>query len=398
MNIGIYSLWIKKVIRKFFHDRCLVDASALSYVTILSLVPIIVITFSFFSAFATLATVKEKLLGYLLKFMLPGSATAVMEYVTKFSAKSKTLGIWGVIALIFLAFSLFSSTEESFNRIWGIHRNRPLPNRLFIFTNILFWLPLLLGLSFYMSTKIALVPYLGIFSKIYLSLLPLFISLLAFTFSYLVIPAVRVKLKAAFVGGVLSALLWELAKHLFDFFVAKSFSFQAFTVLYGPLVVLPVFLVWVYLCWIITLLGAEVTFFSHHGIRVDVGKGACLAGFVVTTAVLCRLAKKFEEGGGGAPEDELVGNGVSISALRGVMGALEKKGLVASSEKGYFLLVPPDKIELGRLLDILLPEEESLMEESVNAIAEKIKSSLNGVTLAHLLKEDVQTVSPETQR
>ena len=375
--------WIKGVVLKFFRDQCIVDASALSYVTILSLVPLIVVTFSIFSAFASLEALRERILDYLLKFMVPGSASAVANYITGFSAKAKTMGFGGLVALFSLAFSLFSASEQSLSKIWKVKRSRTFINRIFVFTNILFWVPLLLGASFYLSTKVAFIPYLGGLARLYFMILPLAISWIAFSFFFFIVPPCKVKLSAAVAGGGVAAVLWEIAKHLFDVFVTHTFSIKAFSVLYGSLMFFPVFLIWIYLCWVITLLGAEVAYAVHYGGNWEDTR-PCVAGFLTSVLLLLRLARGFMEGRGPMAEEELV-NGVGLEATRAILGVLAKEGVVAETEEGYILARPPETVRVKDLLDMFLPP--SAREEGLQALLELLEEALGARSLRTLLEE-----------
>ena len=375
--------WVRGVVVKFFRDRCIVDASALSYVTILSLVPLIVVTFSLFSAFASLAALRERILDYLLKFMVPGSASAVANYITGFMAKAKAMGLGGLVALFSLAFSLFAASEQSLSKIWKVKRSRTYINRIFVFTNILFWVPLLLGASFYLSTKVAFIPYLGGFSRIYFTLLPLVISWVAFSFFLFIVPPCRVKLSAAVVGGGVSALLWELAKHLFDIFVTHTFSIKAFSVLYGSLMFFPVFLIWIYLCWVITLLGAEVSYAVHYGGNWDDGR-PCVAGFFTSLALLVRLARGFVEGKGPIREEDLA-VGIGLEATRGILEVLVKEGIVIEAEEGYVLARPPESLLIRDLLVLFL--FPSVADKGIRALIQHLEDALGGKSLKTLLEE-----------
>ena len=382
--------WVKEVVKKFMGDRCTMDALALSYVTILSLVPLIVVTFSLLSSFATLAAVKERLLSYLLQFLVPGSASAVVEYITGFSTKAKALGLGGLLALFSLAFSLFSSAEQSMSRIWRVKRSRTFVNKLFVFSNILFWVPLLLGASFYLSTKVALVPYLGGFSRLYFILLPLLISWLAFSFFFLIVPPYRVSILAAVSGGSVAAVLWELAKNGFDIFVAHAFSIKAFSVIYGSLVIFPVFLIWIYLCWVITLLGAEVSFMVHYRGTCENGR-PCIAGFFMSVTLLTRLTKGFLQGRGPVSEREVV-SGLGLDVARGVLKVLEDEGFIVEAENGYILVKPPERVFLRELVGLFVPQD--IGQGEVKGLISKIEGSLGEVSIMDLAKEDTTPLTP----
>ncbi len=381
-NEKAWGHWVKGVIIKFLRDQCIVDASALSYVTILSLVPLIVVTFSLLSAFASLAALKERILDYLLKFMVPGSASAVVNYITGFSAKAKTIGLGGLIALFSLAFSLFSAAEQSLSRIWKVKRSRTFINRLFVFTNILFWVPLLLGASFYLSTKVAFIPYLGGLSRLYFMVLPLLISWIAFSFFLLIVPPCRVKIPAAVAGGGVAAVLWELAKHGFDVFVSHTFSIKAFSVLYGSLMVFPVFLIWIYLCWTITLLGAEVSYVVQYRGHWEDGI-PCVAGFLSSVLLLVRLARGFKKGEGPLLEEDLA-SGIGVEAARGILDVLEEVGMVVETEEGYMLARPPESIFLKDLVRLFMPQEVG--REGLEALVDRLEEALGEETLISFVK------------
>ena len=373
----------KEVMQKFLKDQCLVDASALSYVTVLSLVPLIVVTFSFFSAFTSLAMVKGKLLNYLLKFMVPGSASAVVNYITSFSAKAKTIGLGGLLAFFSLAFSLFSSAEQSLSKIWKVKKTRSFINRLFVFTNILFWVPLLLGSSFYISTKVAFVPYLGGLTKLYFIIFPIFISWIAFTFFLFIVPPCKVKIQAAMIGGGVASILWELAKHGFDLFVTHALSIKAFLVLYGSLVIFPVFLIWIYLCWTITLLGAEAAYIiQYKGVWEDAKP--CVSGFTTAILLLTRVAKGFIKGKGALPVEELA-HGIGLETTRNIMNALENLGFVTETEQGYLLSKPPETIFLKDMIGLFQPS--SMEKESIKDLLKPLEDAMGKKTLLNLIKE-----------
>ncbi len=372
-----------EVMQKFLKDRCLVDASALSYVTILSLVPLIVVTFSFLSAFTSLAMVKGKLLDYLLKFMVPASASAVVNHITSFSDKAKTIGLGGLLAFFSLAFSLFSAAEQSLSKIWKVKKNRSFINRLFVFTNILFWVPFLLGSSFYISTKVVFVPYLGGLTKLYYIIFPIAISWLAFTFFLFIVPPCKVRIHAAMAGGGVAAVLWELAKHGFELFVTHALSIKAFLVLYGSLVIFPVFLIWIYLCWSITLLGAEVSYATHYrGIWEDAKP--CIAGFTTAVLLLAKVAKGFTEGKGPLPEEELV-HGIGLETTRNIMSTLEQLGVVTETEHGYLLSKPPETIFIKDMVGLFQPS--GIEKESVKDLLKPLEEAMGNKTIMNILKE-----------
>lgn len=383
----------ESILRKFNYDNCFRWAGFLSYVTILAIVPLIILSFSFFSSFAKFLVIKEKMMDYLLKFLVPQSAKAVIEYINSFSAQSKALGIGGILGLISLSYVLFEASESAFNEIWHSFKKRTKLNKIFVFTNLLFWGPILLGTSFYLSRKIISIPHVGILSKFSLFLFPLFISIFVFSLFFLIIPVGRVGLKAALFGGVISSFLWEIAKHGFEFYIKNAISFKAFTVLYGPFVILPIFLFWIYLSWLITLFGAEVTYYVQFGGN-RINKEDYSPNFVISLSILAIIIRNFMEGKRSTSEEALImkmkTNG---NLIREALSFLEKENLVVFTNSGYLPTLPPERIKLSTffqpfILDII---EDKWAKKTI----ENVRDSLGDITLRDLLWSEVAVTKPQ---
>ncbi len=382
--MGAFISPLKAILKKFSRDGNFASAAFLSYVSMLAMVPLIIVLLSLFSSFSTLMSVERGMIEMLLKFFVPTSAKEAVEYIKRFSHNSGALGIGGTFGLISLSYALFGSFEKVLNEIWMATKPRTFLGRILTFSNILFWLPFLLGTSFYITTKISRIAHLGGSLKLLLTLLPLFISTIGFSFSYLIIPSSKVEPKAAFVGGAVAAVLWEIAKHVFDMYTRLALSFKAFSTLYGPLIIFPVIMVWTYFSWLIVLLGAEVGFFMQYG-KLKEPKDA-VPDFVEAINVLIKIFKNFKEGGGPLSEEEIFKDSASFGgSLRNTIRVLEEKGIIVETENGFLPAKPPEKVSLSHLFQELSPNPTN---GTIEKLLNDIKRSLEGKTLEDIIKEE----------
>ncbi|MDL1970958.1 MAG: YihY family inner membrane protein [Candidatus Desulfofervidaceae bacterium] len=243
----------QKVLIKFWHDNCLERAATLTYVTILSLVPITTVSFSILGRFKLS---ESKIRAFLLKYFLPESSLVpIIEHnIEKFIKNTTTLSIIGTIALLFISFAVLTAIEATFNRIWQVQKRRSYFNKFVSFWTVLTLTPLLLGTSLSFITRIE-----------HLSFSPILISFLLSTtglfFLYRLFPYTEVSLKAAFIGSAIASTLFETCKWGFKYYIHYYASFDK---IYGALGVIPIFLVWLYWTWLIVLLGAEIAFICDY--------------------------------------------------------------------------------------------------------------------------------------
>ena len=252
--------------QQFAKDTVIVRASGMAYTTLLAIVPLVAVFFSIFSAFEAFALFKETAETWILKQVIPARTDELLNYLNQFTANTKALGVVSSIALVITSILLFDNIEKNFNAIWKVLHKRSLLRRFMTFTNVLIWGPVLIALSFYATGKIrALFPealvHLGFLQRFLLSIFPWLLSVGAFCLMNVVIPATKVRIKSAILGGVVGGTIWEFAKLGFSNYVARSITYNA---IYGSLALIPIFLVWLYLTWIIVLLSVEISYVHHH--------------------------------------------------------------------------------------------------------------------------------------
>ncbi len=251
------NLRLRYLLNRLVEDRLNAGAAALTFVTLFALVPLLTVTLSIASALPAAGNIEDKLSELLLQFLLPESSTQVVEYLSTFISQARSLTAFGVIILLVSAILMLRNVEKALNDIW---RNRA--NRKPLASFLLYWAVLSLGpaaIGFGLGIRAYLfaatndwggVDLFGL-GSVLLSLLPFVISAMGLTFLYVVVPNCQVPLHHALIGGVFAAVTFTVARMLFTAVMAQS----SYTLVYGAFAAVPLFLLWIYVTWIIVLIG-----------------------------------------------------------------------------------------------------------------------------------------------
>ena len=248
-------------IKRCREDNITISAGHLAYVTLLSLVPFIMVTFTIMSAFPAFASVRSKLEHFVFSNFVPTASDVVHKYMTDFVGNASQMSAIGILSLLVVALMLISNVDKTLNRIWRTQSDRPI-----VYTFAIYWMvitlgPMLIGSSVVVSSYLTglaafteeYTPGLGTFL---LSLVPSGAAMLAFTILYMVVPNRRVFARHALVGAIVATFAFEITKSGFALYVT---NFPSYELIYGALAVVPILFLWVYLSWIIVLFGAEFT-------------------------------------------------------------------------------------------------------------------------------------------
>ena len=248
------------LVSRFVADQGLPSAAALTFTTLLSIVPLMTVVLAIFAAFPVGDRVVIQLQDFIFNNFMPASGQVIQEYLNEFSKKAAGMTGPGVAFLVVVALLMMANIERAFNRIWRIEKNRRPLNRFMVYWAILTLGPLLIGLSVAATSYLVSIPLfsdaatrLGVEGKLF-QFMPLLASAVAFSLLYLVVPNQRVPAWHAIAAGLLAALMFELAKRGFASYITY---FPTYETIYGALAVIPLFLVWIYLSWVIALMGAE---------------------------------------------------------------------------------------------------------------------------------------------
>ena len=236
-------------------------AASLSFTTTLSLVPMVTLAFSFLAALPSFLNLKRLFQVWLSDNLIPQNiAEPIMVYLNQFAYKAKGLTLFGSLGLIVGVFFTLLTVENAFNRIWSVKHPRPFNRRLGIHLFATLVGPFLLGLSIYLSSMVlsaskGLIGPLSAGFSFVAAFFPIILSSLSFTVIYKLLPYEDVEWGDAFWGGLVAALGFEIAKFGFGWFAS---AFPLYKTVYGAFAILPLLLVWIYITWWVTLVGATL--------------------------------------------------------------------------------------------------------------------------------------------
>ena len=321
------------ILRRFGEDQCLRIAASLSYICLLSLVPLMAISFAIFSAFPAFDGVQQQLQNYVFQNLVPTSGGVVAEYLDQFTQKTSSTTTVGIIGLGLTAVMLLATIEDALNRIFKVQNKRPLVSRLLMFWSLLTMGPLLMGASLSLSTYFyALTNWvdsakIGGVSAFLSIVLPNVMIILALTFFYLFVPNRQISWKNALIGGAFAGVSFAILKKLFGLYVSHFPSYQA---IYGVLAAIPIFLVWMYLTWSVVLMGALLTATLEDWGKVSFRKSRLLssADKLVASLHILRILKEQHEKGGALHESQL-SREIGVQNLAQLLPLLLKSSFVA---------------------------------------------------------------------
>ena len=244
---------------RFREDRLGVTASSLTFTTLISLVPLVTVMLAVFSAFPMFANFQVALQKYFLQSLVPdGIATPVLAALTQFAAKSNRLGTLGLVVLLITALALMLTIDRTLNAIWRVRTPRPIAQRVLVYWGAVTLGPLLLGVS------LSVTSYAVSVSQGLIQALPGGVNVLlsavestllgggaAALFHY--VPNTHVQWRHAIAGGVFVAIGMDVAKRGLAWYLTQV---PSYAMVYGAFATVPIFLIWIYLSWVIVLLGA----------------------------------------------------------------------------------------------------------------------------------------------
>ena len=374
-------------------------AMSLVYTTLLSLVPLLAVSFSVLKAFGVHNQVEPLL--YNLVAPLGEQGDEIVQNVLGFVDNTR-VGVLGAIGLGFLIYtviSLIQKIEETFNYVWQSKGTRSFARRFSDYLSVVLVGPVLvfaaLGATATMmnsqvvQTIIAIEPF-GSLIITLTKLVPFMLIIGAFTFVYMFVPNTRVKLSAAFAGALVGGALWQISGMVFAGFAAGSTKYAA---IYSGFAILILFMIWLYLSWFILLVGAQVAFFAQHPEQIRLGnRRVPLSGrFMEELAfmVLHRIATRFVNEGSPCTLDCLSQElDVPGERIAEILAMLQERDLVmeAGGEETpvYLLLHDPASLTVHALLNTLRrpDDEQAMMEQrlkvatSVNSLFERVDGSV----------------------
>jgi membrane protein len=385
-----------RILKQWARDRCPQQAASLAFSTTLGLVPILAIAFTVLRG-AGAMDAESQLVGFLGNYILLDPE--LMQRLRDFSAKIST-GAAGGLGLAFTfvtCFSLYTSVERIFNDIWRVHVRRALMRKFLTFYALVTLLPVLAGLYLYWSGKLVSSGPLARFFG------PFAIQFVALLLTNKLLPNTNVKWRPAIVGTVVTAFMLEGSKWGFVTF-AKAILLTSYKGVYGPIALVPMLLVLVYVSWVLVLLGAEIGHAIQNLRRLEAQDmrrpGDEPINGLVAIQLLAAVAGDHERGGRGLPVEVLVQEfGLSPDAVERICDRLKERGLIAEvqgDKQGY---IPGRAATAVTVADVLAAFRSTDLETThgltSSALANLIEGMqadrlkrIEGLTLADLIPRE----------
>lgn len=390
-------------------------AMSLVYTTLLSIVPLLALSFSVLKAFGVHNQIQPMLLSFLEPLGEKGEeiAHSIVQFIQNMNVG--VLGALGLVLLVYTAISLMQKIEESLNFVWHISRPRRLGERFSRYLSVLMIGPILVFSSIGVTASVMnlavvrdllAIGGLGHAMVAATRLVPYVLVISAFTFVYMFIPNARVRFVPALIGGAVGGIVWQSAGWAFATFVASSGQYAA---IYSGLAILVLFMIWLYLNWLILLFGASVAFYVQHPEYLHARGGEPrLSNRMrerLALSVMSLVAERFTTGER-MPSATALAHllGVPMHALQIVLDALEDAGLLAQSADDPPLYLPgrdPALIPVMLVLDTVraagegrfLSPEGLPAPQPVDALLDRVHNAI-GSSLGEMTVQDLAAPNP----
>lgn len=385
--------------RRFLDDNLFQAAGALSYTTVFALVPLSMVVFGALSAFPVFDKWSDQLSEYIFSNFVPSSASAVQGYLRDLSSNAGKLTAAGAIALVVSVLITLTSVETTFNRIWRVPTARPKFSRFLVYWTVLTLGALVAASSLALSTQFFALAIFEtapgrLLEAVMLRFAPMAIELLCFSAIFKVVPHRTVKWRHAIAGALLSVLLFELVKQGMGLYFGRFGNYQA---IYGPLAVVPIMMLWIYLGWVSVLLGASfassMSAFRYQPAAMRLPHGYEMYGLL---RMLGRFAEARQQGRGlHSDEIQQLEPMLTDALVQQMLGQLDEIDLVSRAETGEWLLARDlEDVTLAELYEachLRIPISEAHLpcrDDSLGAAASNALDELR-IPLRALLKRRV---------
>lgn len=328
----------------FSEDRVQLRASALTYYSVLSIVPIIAMIFSIAKGFGFDTFLKDELHKNF------SGQKEVLEWILKFvnsylsHIKGGLIAGVGIVVLLWSVMKLLGNIESSFNDIWQIKKSRVISRKMSDYISLVVITPVLLFVSssttIFLSEQIQsssrvfpLLEYIGPFLSFLVGLIPYVLIWLVFTLLYIIMPNTKVEFKSALIGGIIAGTMFQLLQWGYFLFQSKLTSYGA---IYGSFAALPLFLIWMQLSWLIVLFGAEVAFANQNVEHFEAeSESFSISNHMkrtVTIIILREIIVNFKDGLAPQTAEQLANKfGVSVRLVREILYELLESNIISET-------------------------------------------------------------------
>ena len=300
---------LKTLARRFRDDRLGLTAGGLTFTTIISMVPLITVMLALFSAFPMFATLQEALQKYFLQALVPDSISQkVLGFVNQFASRASRLGIVGLVALIVSALTMMLTVDRALNAIWRVRKPRPIARRVLVYWVAVTLGPLLFAVSL-TATSYAISASRGLVGDMprgfgaLIGTVEFVAEALGVAALFHYVPNTYVRWRHALYGGLFVAVCMAGGKRFLTYYFT---AVPTYSMIYGAFATLPIFLVWVYLSWVIILLGAVIAAYAPlFGKRAERWTEMPGGTFHLALVLLGRLERARRDGRSGCTGEAL---------------------------------------------------------------------------------------------
>jgi membrane protein len=337
---------------------------SLVYTTLLSLVPLLAVSFSVLKGFGVHNKVEPMLLNLLAPLGEQGVeiTSRIIEFVD--NVKVGVLGSLGLLLLLYTVISLIQKIERAFNYTWNVSQSRSFIQRFSDYLSVIFVGPVFVFTALGITASISSAPIvkdiheiqiLGIVIDFLANSVPYLLIILAFTFVYVLIPNTKVKVKSAFIGAVIAGILWESSGWVFASFLLNSTKYVA---IYSAFASLIFFLIWLYLSWIILLIGASIAFYHQNAEYISQKKVSLkisnAAKELLTIQIMLVISQRYNDIKKEIGFDELVQlTSVPSIILSQTMESLERGGFIIHTCEDIVRYYPARPLDKIKIIDVI---------------------------------------------
>ncbi len=394
---------------RYRDDVLSLQAMSLTYSTLLSLVPFLAVMFSVLKAFE----VQNALEPFLAQMLQPlgADASEVTKKIIDFvdNLRLGILGAAGLAMLFYTVVTLVAKVEDALNRIWRLPRSRTWGQRITAYLSVVLVGPVMVftaltltasAQSYWLVERLVQIGFVSYIFTLTTNVMPFVLFCGTFTFLYKLIPYTNVRLSSALIGGATAGILWQLIGTAFAAFVANSARYAA---IYSSFAIMIVFLIWLYVGWLIFLVGAEVAYFHQHPsafIRESLPglKGHRFQEWLALSALVEITRRHLSQAPPWQPT-ELAAN-LGVLSLENMFDEFVRAGILLRSiePEGIALARPPEAVPVKDILDIVSDSAAPAVENAGPAAHvlsrrdQAVQKALEGMTLRSLAAETPSTV------
>ncbi len=382
-------------VKGFIVDKCILRASALTFFTLLSIVPLVAMFFAIAKGFGLQQLVEKEVIQ---RF---SENQQVMNYIVDFSnsllanTKGSFIAGPGFVLLIWAVVRLLSNIEMGFNDIWNINQSRSFVRKLSDYITIMLLAPLLMalsnGLSIYIFARVTeiaeslkLLGFIGPVLKLLLRLSPLAVLWMLLTFLYIVIPNGKVQFNAGFYAAIVAGTLLKSFQWIFITFQIGAAKYNA---IYGSFAALPLFLIWLHISWVIVLFGAEISYAIQNAADYSVDEiGNQISFFnkkAIALLITLKVTRNFKTKNPPLTANQLANDlGTPVGLINQHTDELRAAGIISyisldKDEIGFQPALDPNQLTIASVIKALEQSGSDKIHINQTKAFEKIKTILH---------------------